>query len=65
MANERAIDVQLSTPNHTSLVKDVEQQITFARSLIWEGVRKEELDMVRPWMQKRLAGGITKRDEGV
>jgi hypothetical protein len=63
--NKRAIDAELPAPNHTSPVKEVEQQIALARSLISDGIRKEELEAAIPRMQHKLREEIKRRDDVV
>jgi len=64
-ANAKAIDAELSGPDHTNPVTKLENQISQARRLVWDGIRVQELEEVLPKMEERLREARKKRDEGV
>jgi hypothetical protein len=61
-ANNKAIDAELPPPEYRNRVTGIEKQIELAKSLIKDGVKKEELEQALPQMKRKWADEIMKRD---
>ncbi|TAQ88124.1 hypothetical protein B7494_g3519 [Chlorociboria aeruginascens] len=60
-----AMDAELPPPDYKNPVTEIQKQIDSARSLIAEGVMKEDLQGILSKMRERWAEAVRRREQGI